>query len=236
MNEENKLAEVAEVVEVSEEGPAYMGALFDELADDYDEMHREVGWDPWPHVRAALGNGALDGKRIADVGCGTGEVAADLVARGASVTGLDASGRMCELAAQRVPGMPVVMHALGEGRLPFGDDVFDAVIALGCVEFAADPAAACAELVRITRPGGVVLWVAELYGEDCAEGTRPVIHLYEQWRRYRLSQAEATAVAEDLLVGVTNVRVPGYVHDDTGDRIVYLRTIGRKPGTSIDLA
>ena len=72
MNEENKLAEVAEAVEVSEEGPAYIGALFDELADDYDEMHREVGWDPWPHVRAALGNGALDGKRIVDVGCGTG--------------------------------------------------------------------------------------------------------------------------------------------------------------------
>jgi ubiquinone/menaquinone biosynthesis C-methylase UbiE len=216
--------------------PGYIGDLFDELADDYDELHRDVGWDPWPHVKAALGIGPLTGKRVLDVGCGTGQVAADLVARGASVICLDASPRMCELAAQRVPGMHCVVHALGERPLPFRDDTFDVVVALGCVEFASDPAAACAELVRVVRPGGSALWVAELCGDDCAEGSRRTVELYEEWRRYRLTQPEAIELAKNLLVGVTNVRVPGYVHDDTGERIVYMRTIGQKPGTTLDAA
>ena len=139
---------------------------------------------------------------------------------------------MCALAQARAPALGCVVHALGTGPLPFEDDTFDAVLALGCVEFAADPAAACAELVRVARPGATALWVAELCGADCAEGRRPDVDLYEDWRRYRLTYAQAVTVASSLLTGVTNVRVPGYVHDDTGERIVYLRTIGRKPGTT----
>lgn len=228
--------ETAEAVQTEAPGlgspPRYIGELFDDLADDYDEMRGEVGWDPWPHVRAALGNGALDANLVLDVGCGTGEVAADLIGRGASVIGVDASPRMCELAVERAPSMRCFVYALGEGPLPFEDDTFDAVIALGCVEFAPDPAAACAELVRVARPGASLLWVTELCGSDCASGADRTVILYEEWRRYRLTYEEAVEVAESLLTGVTNVRVPGYVHDDTGQRIVYLRTIGRKPGTS----
>ncbi len=212
--------------------PRYIGDLFDMLADDYDEMRGEVGWDPWPHLRAALGTGTLDDKLILDVGCGTGEVAGQLIERGGSVIGVDASPRMCELAAAREPAMRCFVHALGSGPMPFEDDIFDVVIALGCVEFAADPAAACAELVRVARPGATMLWVTELCGNDCAAGGRQDVVLYEEWRRYRLTFSDAVDVAEGLLTGVTNVRVPGYVHDDTGERVVYLRTIGRKPGTT----
>jgi SAM-dependent methyltransferase len=213
-------------------GPRYIGDLFDMLADDYDSMRGEVGWDPWPHLRAALGNGTLEGKLILDVGCGTGEVAEQLIARGASVIGVDASPRMCELAAARAPAMRCFVHALGAGPMPFEDDIFDAVVALGCVEFAPDPAAACAELVRVARPGGTLLWVTELCGNDCAAGGKQDVVLYEEWRRYRLPFTDAVDVGQSLLSGVTNVRVPGYEHDDTGERVVYLRTIGNKPGTT----
>ena len=41
--------------------------------------------------------------------------------------------------------------------LPFQDDTFDAVVALGFIEYLADIPAALHEMKRVIRPGGFVL-------------------------------------------------------------------------------
>lgn len=70
------------------------------LADEYD---RQFGWRDWPAVFAALP--ALDRQVVLDLGCGTGAVAAALVARGARVIGFDADETLLERArARRLPG------------------------------------------------------------------------------------------------------------------------------------
>ncbi len=134
-----------------------VGVLFDALAPDYQRVRAEVGWDPWPHVEAALGTNPLTGWRILDIGCGDGEVAASLTSRHALVTGVDASPIMCEQARILVDqNATFFVYRLGDETqsLPqIAGDHFDATIALGCLEYVADQYDALTQLLSTVKPG-----------------------------------------------------------------------------------
>lgn len=207
-----------------------VGELFDGLASDYQAVREEVGWSPWPHVDAALGAGRLDGWRVLDVGCGDGEVMAALAARGAEVVGVDASEAMC--AAARARGCRQVWPlALGAGR-PLSEVVgggFDVVLALGCLEYVEDGAAAVAELVAAAKAGGLVLYTVELRGPDLAGGNHRAVPLFDGWMRHRLSRYEARAQAEALLSAPDVTEVRGYWLRERAEWLTYARVIGFKP-------
>lgn len=205
-----------------------IGDLFDDFADDYLDVRDAVGWTPWPHLAAALGEGSLEGLRVLDVGCGAGTVLEALLARGAEGAGLDASERMCELAAARLPETPIVWHDL-EAGLPFGDDAFDVTLAMGCVEFVADVERSCRELIRVTRPGGTLLYLVELCAPDVDGGLAQAVSLYEVWTRYRRPFADVAAFAQEHLDEAEVIEIPGYVQDDSGLLVKYARVIGRAP-------
>jgi len=101
------------------------------------------------------------GQRLLDVGCGVGTTAIELARRfGADVTAVDISSMMLEraLANVRRAGIGERVH-VGRGdilALEFADDSFDRVIAEAVTMFVDRPSAA-AELVRVCRPGGMVL-------------------------------------------------------------------------------
>jgi SAM-dependent methyltransferase len=86
---------------------------------------------------------------------GPGRLLAKLSERGWSVTGVDASPEMIELARARVPRGAALMLGSAE-RLPLGDGEFDAAVAIGVLEYA-DMEASVAELVRVVRPGARVV-------------------------------------------------------------------------------
>ncbi|QIG39747.1 class I SAM-dependent methyltransferase [Microbacterium sp. 4R-513] len=96
-----------------------------------------------------------DGRAL-DVGCGTGALTSVLVRRyGASeVAGVDPSESFVRSTAERFPWADI-RHGAAES-LPFDDDLFVATLAELVVHFMADPAAGAREMVRVTRPGGVV--------------------------------------------------------------------------------
>jgi SAM-dependent methyltransferase len=117
---------------------------------------------------AANALGGLAGRRLLDVGCGTGLVLRLAHDRGASVHGVDVVPGMLELAAAAEPSAD--LHLADLQHLPFGDaDVsaggsgagadagFDVVTAVNALQFAADPVAAVAEAARVIRPGGVLV-------------------------------------------------------------------------------
>ena len=92
--------------------------------------------------------------RLLDVGCGSGYAAAMAVARGASVTGIDITTELIEIARERVADGEFVIG--GMDKLPFEGDRFDVVVGFNAFQFAKEPTSAIGEAARVVRPGGLV--------------------------------------------------------------------------------
>ncbi len=114
--------------------------------------------------------GVTSGQRVLDVGCGSGMLTAELVARlgAASVAAIDPSVPFVEAVRDRHPGVDV-RHGVA-GELPFGDGEFDAALSQLVVNFMPDPVAGLREMARVTRPGGAV--AASVW--DLAGGRSPL--------------------------------------------------------------
>lgn len=110
----------------------------------------------------------LQGARLLDVGGGPGFFADAFEARGATYVPLDADAG--ELALHgREPGPRTV---LGDGTsLPFADGAFDVAYSSNVAEHVAQPWRMADEMVRVTRPGGLVflsytLWYGPWGGHE----------------------------------------------------------------------
>jgi SAM-dependent methyltransferase len=114
-----------------------------------------------PFYEAVLeATGVGPGTTLLDVGCGGGFALLLAARRGATVSGLDATPALLDIAAERVPGAVLTAGDL-EDELPFGAGAFDVVTAFNSVQYAGDPVAALRGMARVTRPGGkigVVVW------------------------------------------------------------------------------
>jgi SAM-dependent methyltransferase len=116
------------------------------------------GTDPESAVVSAVAEAIP--RRVLEVGCGTGELAARVSEElGSEVVALDLSPRMVELArARRVDAR------VGDVQgLPFPDREFDVVIAAWMLYHVPDLELALSEIGRVLRPGGRL--VAATYGE-----------------------------------------------------------------------
>lgn len=101
------------------------------------------------------------GSHVLDVGCGAGATPVYLAKKlGCRVVGVDLVARMierCEEMARREGVADKTEFRVADAQnLPFGDDVFDAVITESVTAFPADKQRAVGEYVRVTKPGGYV--------------------------------------------------------------------------------
>jgi SAM-dependent methyltransferase len=88
-----------------------------------------------------------------DVGMGPGRLCSELERRGWTVSGVDASPEMVELARRRLPQASSRLHCASAQALPFEDGSFDLVTATGVLEYSG-VSHALLELARVLRPGG----------------------------------------------------------------------------------
>jgi SAM-dependent methyltransferase len=95
-----------------------------------------------------------DALHVLDVGCGPAPFAGPLAARGAGYVGIDLVASMLGQARAREPRARLVQGGL---PLPFRDGVFDAVVALGFLEYSDNVGTALRELARVVRPRGTVV-------------------------------------------------------------------------------
>jgi ubiquinone/menaquinone biosynthesis C-methylase UbiE len=144
--------------------PATIRAFFNEAAAD--EEHYPSTIDPRIlHVKIVLEHlGDLNGKRVADVGCGKGRFARIVKERnpGATVVALD-------LAEAMLRGIPPDIEPVAASMtaLPLATEAFDGAYATESLEHAVDVPAAVAELARIVKPGGRIVIIdknAEAWG------------------------------------------------------------------------
>jgi SAM-dependent methyltransferase len=106
--------------------------------------------------------GARSGESLLDVATGSGNVAIPAAIAGASVTGLDLTPRLLEVARERAAeaGVDVAFIEGDAEELPFERDSFDRVTSCFGVMFAPRQELAASELARVARPGATIVFTA----------------------------------------------------------------------------
>jgi demethylmenaquinone methyltransferase/2-methoxy-6-polyprenyl-1,4-benzoquinol methylase len=132
-------------------------AMFDRIAGPYDLMNSVMtaGLHHRWRERAADLARVGPGSRALDVATGTGDLAIELAARGASVVGSDFSEGMLDVARRKAPGLTWEQgNALA---LPYEDGAFDAAtVGFGARNFS-DLPQGLREMARVVKPGGRVV-------------------------------------------------------------------------------
>lgn len=128
---------------------------YDDMATAYAESSATNAYNACYERPASLALlGDVTGQRVLDAGCGPGLHAVELVARGATVTGLDSSaGLLAE--ARRVLGSRADLRAADLAEpLPLPDDTFDAVLGSLVMHYIEDWVPTLREFHRVLVPGG----------------------------------------------------------------------------------
>lgn len=182
-----------------------LAAAYAAWANGYDTETAALGYclpfviAAWVARHVPKGDGPL-----LDAGCGTGLSGPYLQALGyGDIEGLDLSEEMLDLARARGGYKALTQAALG-GPLPWADGHFAAVFSTGVFTAGHAPASSLDELVRITRPGGFVIFTMRSMVLETGgfRGKFAELETAGRWRAVEESPAfRAFAVAEpDVLV------------------------------------
>lgn len=139
--------------------------MFDQIAERYDLLNDvlSLGQDRWWRRVVAATVAARPGERVLDLAAGTGTSSRTFTTSGAYCVACDFSLGMLQVGARKAASRPQpgrsapgpVRFAAGDAlALPFRDRAFDAVTISFGLRNVADPDAALAEMLRVTRPGG----------------------------------------------------------------------------------
>jgi phosphatidylethanolamine/phosphatidyl-N-methylethanolamine N-methyltransferase len=118
--------------------------------------------------RAVAAANALPGQRVLEVGVGTG-LALPHYLPAKRITGIDLSADMLELARNRVRDLRLrnvdALHEMDAEQTGFEDGRFDVAVAMFVASVVPNPRALYAEMRRVVRPGGHLLFVNHFAAE-----------------------------------------------------------------------
>ncbi|MGQ0602004.1 MAG: class I SAM-dependent methyltransferase [Anaerolineales bacterium] len=137
----------------------FFRVLYNEFAWTYDLVSRFVSMGQWRSWQRTTLN-HLRGKRVLEIGHGTGNMLLDLTALGFEPVGLDLSRAMGRIASIKIQkhGLSVPLARAHVRALPFADGAFPSLLATFPTEFIIAPAA-IAEFKRVLQSGGVLVFV-----------------------------------------------------------------------------
>jgi SAM-dependent methyltransferase len=152
--------------------PRIVSLMYDWSAGAYERIKKyRPGDEQWflglPLARA-LAN--IPAPLVLDVATGTGRLPRAVLRQppfDGRIIAIDLSRGMIEEAVQRTAQFADRLTFIHQGasRLPFKQDTFDAVTCIEALEFMPDPTHVLDELIRVLRPGGVLL-VTNRIGPD----------------------------------------------------------------------
>lgn len=124
-----------------------------------------------PHLKPGLS--------LLDVGCGPGNISADLAGRVGAVIALDYAEDAIAAAVSDYADVANLTFAVGDGyNLDFPDDTFDIVHAHQVLQHVTDPVRMLAEFRRVVKPGGVVAVRDSIYS---SKNWYPKDPLLDRW-------------------------------------------------------
>lgn len=155
------------------------------------------------------------GQHVLDAGAGTGEDAqaiAALVAPTGRVVGMDLSQAMVDSAQRRSLGTPLPLHFVQGDihALPFAENTFDRCYADKTFQHLPDPKRALAELIRVTKPGGLVVTVDPDHETQVLDSPYPT--LTRRFLRFRNDGMRQPGIAHRMYAyfkeaGLTEIRI-----------------------------
>lgn len=196
-------------------GPRVVVWLYDVFAPRYDGLvaHDDVD----EHLQLAqplMTRFETSQPIVLDVGTGTGRLPLALCQHArfeGRIIACEPSWKMLDIARAKIAANHFVQYVVclrADGQaLPYPDDVFDCVTCMEALEFMPYPEAAVQELVRVLRPGGLLL---------------TTLRINERWMPGRVwSQGQMQSVLHEA--GIEQVEFEDWQHD-------YSKVWGRKRG------
>jgi SAM-dependent methyltransferase len=162
----------------------------------------------------------LHGREILELGCGLGDLLADMLDAGYTCQAIERSPQMVRAAratlSRRHSGSPDLITQGSAQALPFAERSFDTVVSTFPAEYISDPVT-IAEVARVLRPGGrlIVIEGANLLPVGCFQPILRLVHLLVYGlctlpgRRQDTAGASATSESSEILEeAASGLRIP----------------------------
>lgn len=126
---------------------------YDDFAIEYTTHTEEKEEQVREHFYSLLPK-ELNGKKILDVACGSGQDAQYYAKKGAIVYGIDKSEKQIEIVNNKTVGSFFIADM---NTLPFEDDFFDFVTSVYALQTSNDVPMAINEMIRVAKKGSTIL-------------------------------------------------------------------------------
>lgn len=172
-----------------------------------DAYHRSIGAYVIYIMHAASYRFAepyCTGRRVLDLGCGSGYGAARIAGVASAVTGVDIAADAIAFAKARyaAPNLDY-RQVVADAALPFDDGSFDVVLSFQVIEHVVDEAGYLREARRVLRPGGVLILITPDRQHRLLPGQRP----WNRWHLREYSADRLIALVSPVLEVVSTLRM-----------------------------
>jgi len=164
---------------------------YDQWAKDYEaDLERDFGWEGPQAAAKAFARYVPKAVRILDAGAGTGLVGAILSDMGyQDIAAMDLSEGMLEEARKKKVYREFHQMVMGE-PLDFAASSFGAVVSVGVMTVGHAPASSLDELVRVTMPGGYIIFTLrpDVYESDGFKKKMAALESEGKWQFVEASE------------------------------------------------